>query len=276
MLPDRNVEALAKARLLSQDKEKEVFNALVSVITGEIQTLYDNIEGYVNSRYVDGATGELLDTLALIPYVIRPAFGALDIGGYFGYTDDSAALQYSVLNSAGTSLPITVSGGIWSEYAPARYAVDGGYFGFSDDVLALGWGGSGEYTSQIYIDEGGDYLTLQTGFRPATDDEFRRFIYAKTNANRSAVTTEDYIGIISLAAGEVPIYVVRKLKRLEVNVGNPDLTFLQKRAIQLATPSPAGVTIDFNSTFYPDNFFGFSDTPNAKGWDVGYWSDIWE
>ncbi len=262
MLPDRDSVTLAKNRILSQDKYSQNLNSILEIMAGEVSSLYDRIQAYTNGRYIEAATGQMLDTLALLPYLYRPSLGNTDSSGYFGFNDDPSADGYNYFDESGVLNTFTLTGGVWQEIAPSRYSVDGGYFGFSDDPDALGWGGDGEYETQLYLhdlDEDG-YLSITESFRPATDEEFRAFIYAKARANRSAVTTPDYIDIISLASMGLPVYVNRKLRELEVVIGDPSLSTLRKNAIEYATPSPAGVKITFLGTVDPGGTWDFGGT----------------
>jgi hypothetical protein len=263
MLPDIDIIQLGNDRILTQDRDKDNFVNILNIALDEVRSLYAREADYVDSRYIDGATGEVLDTIALLPYVIRPSFGDPDSSGYFGFDDDPTAEPYNYFDASGVSVSFNLTGGVWSEVAPARYAADGGYFGFSDDPDALGWGGGeATYETQYYLHEAdaSGYQSISETFIPASDDIFRAFIHAKARANYSAVTTPDYIDIITLASMGPPVYVNRKVRELEVVIGDPSLSELRKLAIERATPTPAGVKITFLGTVDPGGVWDFGGT----------------
>ena len=136
------------------------------------------------------------------------------------------------------------------------------FFGFQDNAAALNFGEEGaQGVGGRFYDEGEPYLATSV----LNDPEFRLLIRAKIVKNHAHGTNEDILqGLAYLF--NAPRTVVEDLGGMAISVAiGRQLTFQEKALVTVLDilPRPAGVRINWRSTFDSARYFGFDGQPGA-------------
>ncbi len=146
------------------------------------------------------------------------------------------------------------------------------FFGFEDTPAGQVFGEEGS------IAVGGRFRDEDEPYTATTvlgDPEFRLLIRAKIIKNHAIGTNEDIIrGLNYIFNGSLNIISDTGGMRISIGIGRiitPVEEILIRRLDLL--PRPNGVKIGAVVSFESENFFGFEDQPNAKGFDVGIFAE---
>lgn len=217
---------LAKTRVTSQFSDKPIFNKYVELLSHEFKELSSVLKDLLQLRDIDTAAGKQLDIIGRIVGQDRELIST-DLFDFFGFQGEAGSKGFGDLEELAQEL--------------------GGYF--YDLGTPVG--------SNVLLD----------------DETYRIFIKAKILKNTTASTPDQFITIIGylfnspkifLTEGEAEYTILfgRQLSRLEIALLKY-VTYSQGYA-SLLIPKTVGVRVNFGY-FEADDFFGFEDVPDAKG-----------
>lgn len=138
------------------------------------------------------------------------------------------------------------------------------YFGFFDQVGAGSMGEEGNILIGSPFREDGAPAFLNSVL---TDDQYRRLIKAMIIRNYSRGTGDEVLSSLSTILDSDLVFVHDAGEmNFEIGIGRilsyPERVLVSQLNI---LPRPAAVNIGYRVMFNNDNFFGFDDTPNSKG-----------
>lgn len=150
------------------------------------------------------------------------------------------------------------------------------FFGFLGTDRVQGFGELGDTSYGAPFAEYGKPLG---GNVELNDDTYRLFIKAKIYKNSTASTPEEFIRLMNLLFNAPTTYVYEQGNANLVVLIGRELTYQEKQLLNYKDesgdyvsrliPKTVGVGIGFGE-FDADQFFGFQDTPNAKGFGELY------
>lgn len=146
------------------------------------------------------------------------------------------------------------------------------FFGFGDTPAAAVFGEAGAPgVGARFIEEG----ESSTSTSVLADPEYRLIIRAKIIKNHAIGTNDDILrGLNYIFDGSVNLVDDQGGHKISVGIGR-QISYIEKLLIRQLDllPRPNGVQINIVLSFGSDGFFGFSDTPNASGFDVGVFAE---
>lgn len=163
-----------------------------------------------------------------------------------------------------TGVNLDVIGDIVGVSRVIKDALPLSFFGFSDTPAGLRFGEEGAVgLGARFYNEGETYTASTT----LADPEYRLAIRAKIVRNHSVGTGDDILrGMQYIFQGAYNVIEDVGGMRIKLGVGRPltDVEQLLIKNLDLL-PRPAGVRITVVVFFNADNYFGFADQPNARG-----------
>ena len=134
-----------------------------------------------------------------------------------------------------------------------------GAFGFNGDNTSQGFG------TLLDSDVGGNFVSLDATAQPIGDDLYRTLIKVKIQANKTAMTNEDVIEMISFALDGASVrYILPTTTKPSYEIGRI-LTSFEILIILPLIPVLIGIDEADYKTMYNDTPFGFADDPSALG-----------
>ena len=134
-----------------------------------------------------------------------------------------------------------------------------GAFGFDGDDTSQGFG------TLLDSDIGGNFVSLGSTAQPIGDDLYRILIKVKIQANKTAMTNEDVISMISFALDGAEVrYILPSNTNPSYEIGRL-LTSFEILVILPLIPVLIGIDEADYKTMYNDTPFGFADDPSALG-----------
>lgn len=144
-------------------------------------------------------------------------------------------------------------------------AVQIAFFGFQEQDNARG------FEVGRFRDDWETWLTSVN----LSDPEYRKLLWLKVFKNTSTGTAEDTI-VSTRRIFDAPYVVLSELGNAKIFIGIGRVLNENELAIAKAVDlivRAGGVSVKGMSMFNYDNYFGFLDQPNAKGFEVGSFAD---
>ncbi|TXG97759.1 MAG: DUF2612 domain-containing protein [Nevskiaceae bacterium] len=146
------------------------------------------------------------------------------------------------------------------------------FFGFQDTDGGVVFGEEGAAgVGARFLEEGEDYTATSV----LQDPEFRLIIRAKIVKNHAVGTNDDILrGLNYIFSGSINLIDDQGGHKVSVGIGR-QISYTEKLFIRQLDllPRPNGVQLGIVLSFGSDGFFGFEDTPNAKGFDEGVFAE---
>lgn len=134
-----------------------------------------------------------------------------------------------------------------------------GAFGFFTDETSQGFGTLDD------SDIGGNFISLGSTSQLIGDELYRILIKVKIQANKTSMTNEDVINMISFALGNVSVrYILPVTTKPSYEIGRI-LTSFEILVILPLIPVLIGIDEADYKTMYNDTPFGFADDESALG-----------
>jgi Protein of unknown function (DUF2612) len=134
-----------------------------------------------------------------------------------------------------------------------------GAFGFDGDETSQGFGSLND------IDIGGNFVSLGSTAQLIGDDLYRILIKVKIQVNKTAMTNEDVIAMISFALDGASVrYILAENTKPTYEIGRI-LTSFEILVILPLIPVLIGIDEANYKTMHNDTPFGFADDPSAFG-----------
>jgi len=134
-----------------------------------------------------------------------------------------------------------------------------GVFGFIDDETAQGFG------TLANSDTGGNFVSLGTATQPIGDDLYRTLLRVKIQVNKTAMTNEDVISIISFAFGGILVrYILITNTKPTYEIGKI-LTQFEIDVILPLIPVMIGIDSADYKVMHNETPFGFSGDDTSLG-----------